>query len=145
MSKDNPLHTKEERRVHMDLQLQRYDIIKAEIKYKGMGSVQTNERPYVIISNPIGTKHATIITVMALTSKIKKLNMPVHSCIHADNDNGLTEYSMALGEQLFTISKEEVKEKLGTVTSKEEKKLIDKACFNGLFYGTEYRLEEVNA
>lgn len=52
---------------------------------------------------------------------------------------------MALGEQLFTISKEEVKEKLGTVTSKEEKKLIDKACFNGLFYGTEYRLEEVNA
>lgn len=129
----------------MDLQLQRYDIIKAEIKYKGMGSVQTNERPYVIISNPIGTKHATIITVMVLTSKIKKLNMPVHSCIHADNDNGLTEYSMALGEQLFTISKEEVKEKLGTVTSKEEKKLIDKACFNGLFYGTEYRLEEVNA
>ena len=57
----------------MDLQLQRYDIIKAEIKYKGMGSVQTNERPYVIISNPIGTKHATIITVMALTSKIKNL------------------------------------------------------------------------
>lgn len=126
----------------MDLQLQRYDIIKAEIKYKGMGSVQTNERPYVIISNPIGTKHATIITVMALTSKIKKLNMPVHSCIHADNDNGLTEYSMALGEQLFTISKEEVKEKLGTVTSKEEaKRMIDSAqgkiwidSFNGITF-----------
>ena len=86
------------------MDLQRYDIIKANIKYEG-GSVQTNERPYVIISNPIGTKHASIITVMPLTTKLKKLNMPVHSCINADNDNGLTEYSMVLGEQIKTISK----------------------------------------
>ena len=128
----------------MDLQLQRYDIIKAKIKYEGMGSVQAKERPYVIVSNPIGTKHATIITVMPLTSRIKKTNMPVHSCIDADENNGLTKYSMVLGEQIFTISKDEVREKLGTVTNKEEKRRIDKACFNGLFFGTEYRLEEVN-
>ena len=56
------------------MDLQRYDIIKAKIKYEG-GSVQTKERPYVIVSNPIGTKCATIITVMPLTSKIKKTNM----------------------------------------------------------------------
>lgn len=128
----------------MDLQLQRYDIIKAQIKYEGKGSVQVHERPYVIVSNPIGTKHATIITVMPLTSKIKKINLPVHGCIDASNENGLTSYSMALGEQLITISKDEVKEKLGSVTTKEEKKLIDRTCFNGLFYGTEYRLEEVD-
>lgn len=127
----------------MDLQLQRYDIIKAQIKYEGKGSVQVHERPYVIVSNPIGTKHATIITVMPLTSKIKKTNMPVHGCINANDENGLSSYSMALGEQLITISKDEVKEKLGSVTTKEEKKLIDRTCFNGLFYGTEYRLEEV--
>lgn len=128
----------------MDLQLQRYDIIKAQIKYEGKGSVQVHERPYVIVSNPIGTKMATIITVMPLTSKIKKTNMPVHGCINASNENGLSSYSMALGEQLITISKDEVKEKLGSVTTKEEKKLIDRTCFNGLFYGTEYRLEEVD-
>lgn len=97
------------------------------------------------MSNPIGTKHATIITVMPLTSKIKKLNMPVHGCINADDKNGLTEYSMLLGEQLITISKEEVINKLGTVTDEKEKKLIDKVCFNSLFFGTEYRLEEVTA
>lgn len=129
----------------MDLQLQRYDIIKAQIKYEGKGSVQVHERPYVIVSNPIGTKHATIITVMPLTSKIKKTNMPVHGCINANNENGLSSYSMALGEQLITISKDEVKEKLGAVVNKEEKRLIDKTCFNGLFYGTEYRLEEVRS
>ena len=69
------------------MDLQRYDIIKANVKYEG-GSVQTKERPYVIVSNPIGTKYATIITVMPLTSKIKKLNMPVHGCINADDKNG---------------------------------------------------------
>lgn len=126
------------------MDLQRYDIIKANIKYEG-GSVQTNERPYVIISNPIGTKHASIITVMPLTTKLKKLNMPVHSCINADDDNGLTEYSMVLGEQIITISKDEVIERLGSVTNQNEKRMIDKACFNGLFFGTGYRLEEARA
>ena len=125
------------------MDLQRYDVVKAKIKYIDNGSVQSKIRPYVIVSNPIGTKHATIITVMPLTSKIKKTNMPVHGCINANDENGLSSYSMALGEQLITISKDEVKEKLGSVTTKVEKKLIDRTCFNGLFYGTEYRLEEV--
>lgn len=127
------------------MDLQRYDIIKARIKYEGEGSVQAKERPYVIVSNPIGTKHATIITVMPLTSKIKKMNMPVHCCISADDNNGLSEYSMVLGEQIITISKDEVIERLGNVTNHNERKLIDKVCFNGLFFGTEYRLEEAKA
>ena len=118
------------------MDLQRYDVIKAKIKYQGEGSVQTKERPYVIISNP---------TVMPLTTKLKKINMPVHSCINADDDNGLTEYSMVLGEQIITISKDEVIERLGNITDAYERKLIDKACFNGLFFGTEYRLEEARA
>ena len=104
------------------MDLQRYDVIKAKIKYQGEGSVQTKERPYVIVSNPIGTKCATIITVMPLTSKIKKMNMPVHCCISADKNNGLTEYSMVLGEQIITISKDEVIERLGSVTNQNEKK-----------------------
>mgnify|MGYP002707213202 FL=1 len=126
------------------MDLQRYDVIKAKIKYEG-GSVQTKERPYVIVSNPIGTKHATIITVMPLTSKIKKTNMPVHGCLEANGENGLQLYSMVMGEQIITISKTEVIEKLGAVTNKEDRRIVDQTCFNGLFFGTEYRLEEVNA
>ena len=129
----------------MDLQLQRYDIIKAKIKYEGEGSVQVKERPYVVISNPIGTKYATIITVMPLTSKIKKTNMPVHGCLEANGETGLQLYSMVMGEQIITISKTEVIEKLGTITSKEDRRMVDQTCFNGLFFGTEYRLEEARA
>ena len=127
------------------MDLQRYDIVKAKIKYKGNGSVQVKERPYVIVSNPIGTKRATIITVMPLTSKIKKTNMPVHGCIEAKEENGLQLYSMVMGEQIITISKTEVTEKLGTVNKKEDRRIVDQTCFNGLFFGTGYRLEEVLA
>lgn len=127
------------------MDLQRYDIVKAKIKYKGNGSVQVKERPYVIVSNPIGTKRATIITVMPLTSKIKKTNMPVHGCIEANGENGLQLYSMVMGEQIITISKTEVTEKLGTVSKKEDRRIVDQTCFNGLFFGTGYRLEEVLA
>ena len=123
------------------MDLHRYDIIKAKIKYEG-GSVQAKERPYVIVSNPIGTKYATIITVMPLTSKIKKTNMPVHGCLEASGENGLQLYSMVMGEQIITISKNEVIEKIGTVTDREDRKIVDQTCFNGLFFGTGYKLEE---
>lgn len=96
----------------------------------------------MIVSNPIGTKHATIITVMPLTSKIKKTNMPVHGCLEANGENGLQLYSMVMGEQIITISKTEVMEKLGTIICKEDRRMIDQTCFNGLFFGTGYRLEE---
>ena len=126
------------------MDLQRYDIIKAKINYEG-NSVQANERPYVIVSNPLGTKYAPIITVMPLTSKIKKINMPCHGCIQANENNGLTLYSMALGEQITTISKDEVISKIGTITDDKNKRMIDKVCFNSLFFGTDYKLEEVMA
>lgn len=127
------------------MDLQRYDIIKANIKYEGTGSVQTKERPYVVVSNPIGTKHGTIITVMPLTSKIKKENMPVHGCIKANNVNGLSFYSMVLGEQPVTISKDEIKEKLGTITNQKEKNMINKICYNTFFFGENINWEEVLA
>lgn len=126
------------------MDLQRYDIIKAKINYEG-NSVQANERPYVIVSNPLGTKYAPIITVMPLTSKIKKTNMPCHGCIQANENNGLTLYSMALGEQITTISKDEVISKIGTITDDKNKRMVDKVCFNFLFFGTDYKLEEVMA
>ena len=48
------------------MELHRYDIIEAEIK-TASGSVQGKKRPYVIVSNESGTKHASIITIMPLT------------------------------------------------------------------------------
>lgn len=125
------------------MELHRYDIIEAEINLSG--SVQGKKRPYVIVGNELGTKHATIITIMPLTHVIKKTNMPVHGCIEAESDNGLSKYSMVLGEQPITVCKNEVIKKLGTVTNEKHRNVINKVCYNSFFYGEEINWEEVLA
>ena len=124
----------------------RYDIIEAELKIKDKsGSIQQKKRPYVIVSNELGTKNSTIITIMPLTHIIKKTYMPVHECLDVESDNGLEVYSMILGEQPQTIDKQEVIRKLGTVTNKNQKNMINKVCFNTFFFGEKINWKEVLA
>ena len=119
----------------------RYDIIEAELKIRdNSGSIQKKKRPYVIVSNEMGTKNSTIITVMPLTHIIKKTYMPVHECLEVESDNGLSVYSMILGEQPQTISKDEVKRKIGTITNGNQKNMINKVCFNSFGIIAETRI-----
>ena len=127
--------------VHMELH--RYDIIEAELKY-GSGSIQKKKRPYIIVSNEKGTTSATIITVMPLTS-VKKKRLPVHECLEARTETGLTRYSMILGEQPQTICKQEVIRKLGNVTDKKQRNNVNRVCFNTFFFGENINWEEVLA
>lgn len=126
------------------MELHRYDIIEAELDY-GKGSIQKKKRPYIIVSNEKGNKNATIITVMPLTHIIKKKHLPTHSCLTAESENGLSAYSMILGEQPQTIDKEEVIRKLGNVTNKEQRNNVNKVCFNTFFFGENINWEEVLA
>ena len=106
------------------MELHRYDIIEAELDY-GAGSIQKKRRPYIIVSNEKGTTNASIITVMPLTHIIKKQHLPVHGCLHAESETGLSMYSMILGEQPQTICKEEVIEKLGNVSDKKQRNSVN--------------------
>ena len=107
------------------MELHRYDIIEAELDY-GTGSIQKKRRPYIIVSNEKGTTNANIITVMPLTHIIKKRHLPVHGCLQAESETGLSMYSMILGEQPQTICKEEVIKKLGNVSDLRVKSSIKK-------------------
>ena len=93
------------------MELHKYDVVEAQVN-RG-GSVQGKRRPYVIVSNEIGTRKSTIVTIVPLTSVIKGLHLPVHACIEACTENGLKKYSMILGEQPQTISKNDVLRKIG--------------------------------
>lgn len=125
------------------MELHRYDIMEAELDY-GSGSIQKKRRPYIIVSNEKGTTNATIITVMPLTSA-KKKRLPVHECLEARSETGLTRYSMILGEQPQTICKEEVIRKLGNITDKSQRNNVNKVCFNTFFFGENINWEEVLA
>lgn len=126
------------------MDLHRYDIIEAELKYSS-GSIQSKQRPYIVVSNEKGTTNANIITVMPLTHVIKKKHLPVHGCLQAKTENGLSTYSMILGEQPQTICKEEVIRKLGNVTDKQQRNKVNKVCWNTFFFGEDIDWEEVLA
>lgn len=126
------------------MDLHRYDIIEAELKYRTTsGSIQKKKRPYIIVSNEKGTTNASIITVMPLTHIIKKKHLPVHVCLQAESETGLSVYSMILGEQPQTICKEEVIKKLGNVSDKKQRNSVNKVCFNTFFFGEKIDWEEV--
>ena len=126
------------------MELHRYDIIEAKLYY-GAGSIQRKRRPYIIVSNEKGTTNASIITVMPLTHIIKKEHLPVHGCLEAETETGLSMYSMILGEQPQTICKGEVIKKLGNVSNKEQRNNVNRVCFNTFFYGENINWGEVLA
>lgn len=124
----------------------RYDIIEAELKIESNnGSIQKKRRPYVVVSNEKGTKHSTIITIMPLTHVIKKQHLPVHECLEVESGNGLSVYSMILGEQPQTIDKTDVIKKLGVVNNQKQKNMINKVCYNTFFFGENIDWKEVFA
>ena len=127
------------------MDLHRYDIVEAEIKMATpSGSVQKKKRPYVIVGNEMGTKTAPTVIARPLTHIIKRKNLPVHGCIEADGETGLAWYSMVLGEQPYTLDKKyDVIRKLGSVVDKTQKNIINKVCWNTLFYGENIDWEEV--
>ncbi len=80
-------------------------------------SVQDGCRPAFIMSNDTANLHSGIVTVVPLTSKLKKSYLPTH-VILADECPAL-EPSMVLGEQLTTIGKTSLKSYVGRVSLKK--------------------------
>jgi mRNA interferase MazF len=92
-------------------------IKRGEIYYADLspvvGSEQGGTRPVLIIQNDVGNKHSGTTIVAALTTQIKH-RLPVHVYIPAKN-TGLKRDSLALCEQVRTISVERLKERVGYV------------------------------
>ena len=77
-----------------------------------MGSEQGGVRPVLIIQNDIGNKYSPTVIATAITSQINKAKMPTHIEIDA-NEYGLSKDSVVLAEQIRTIDKRRLKEKIG--------------------------------
>ena len=127
------------------MELHRYDIVEAEITMTSpSGSVQKKKRPYVLVGNDKGTMTAPIVIAMPLTSVIKKRNLPTHGCIEANDNNGLKRYSMVLGEQPYTLDKEtEIVRKIGSITDHSQRDMVNRVCWNTLFFGEDINWKEL--
>ena len=76
-----------------------------------VGSEQGGLRPVLVIQNDIGNKYSPTVIVAAITSQIKKAKLPTHIEIAAQQ--GLQKPSVVLAEQVRTIDKQRLKERVG--------------------------------
>jgi len=79
-----------------------------------VGSEQGGIRPVVIIQNDLGNKYSPTVIAAAITSQTNKNKLPTHIEIGA-NDEGLKSDSVILTEQIRTIDKSRLKEKIGHI------------------------------
>ncbi len=79
-----------------------------------IGSEQGGVRPVLIVQNDIGNKYSPTVIAAAITSQINKAKMPTHIEIDAGGF-GLSKDSVVLAEQIRTIDKKRLKEKIGHI------------------------------
>ncbi len=95
----------------MKVIVKRGDIYYADLS-PVVGSEQGGVRPVLIIQNDIGNKYSPTVIATAITSQINKAKMPTHIELDA-NEYGLSKDSVVLAEQIRTIDKKRLKEKIG--------------------------------
>ena len=77
-----------------------------------IGSEQGGIRPVIIIQNDIGNKYSPTVIAAAITSKLNKAKLPTHIEL-SSKEYGLEKDSIVLLEQIRTIDKSRLKEKIG--------------------------------
>lgn len=90
-----------------------------------VGSEQGGIRPVLVIQNDVGNKYSPTIIVAAVTSQINKAKLPTHVELGA-SAGGLSRNSVVLLEQLRTIDKQRLKERIGTLKS-DQMPTVDQA------------------
>lgn len=94
------------------MQIKRGDIYYADLS-PVVGSEQSGIRPVLIIQNDIGNKHSPTIIAIAITSK-QKSNLPTHISVEGTK-YGLDKDSVILTEQIRTLDKSRLKNKIGSI------------------------------
>lgn len=95
------------------MNIRRGDIYYADLS-PVVGSEQGGIRPVLIVQNNVGNRFSPTVIAAAITSQQSKANLPTHIPLHADS-SGLVKDSVVLLEQVRTIDKKRLKEKMGTV------------------------------
>ena len=91
--------------------IRRGDIFYADLS-PVIGSEQGGLRPVLIVQNDVGNRYSPTVIAAAITSKMGKNKLPTHIDVSAP-DVGLAKDSVILLEQIRTLDKQRLKEKMG--------------------------------
>ncbi len=94
------------------------DINRGDIYYADLspvvGSEQGGIRPVLVVQNNVGNKYSPTIIIAAITSQLSKAKLPTHIELNKDSFN-LPKDSVVLLEQIRTLDKRRLKEKLSSL------------------------------
>ena len=93
------------------MSVKRGDIYYADLS-PVVGSEQGGLRPVLIIQNDIGNRYSPTVIAAAITSRMSKTHLPTHIDIYAERA-GLAKDSVVLLEQIRTLDKRRLREKMG--------------------------------
>ena len=107
----------------MEMNIKRGDIYYADLS-PVIGSEQGGLRPVLIVQNDVGNKYSPTVIAAAITSKMGKTKLPTHIDV-VGNQVGLAKDSVILLEQIRTIDKKRLKEKMGHLDDDTMKNVND--------------------
>jgi len=112
--------------------IRRGDIYYADLS-PVIGSEQGGVRPVLVVQNDVGNKYSPTVIAAAITSQINKAKLPTHIEVDA-LQFGLSKDSVILLEQVRTIDKKRLKEKIGHLEGDLMEKVNDALSISfGLF------------
>ena len=97
----------------VDTSVKRGDIYYADLS-PVVGSEQGGVRPVLIVQNDTGNRYSPTVIAAAITSQTGKARLPTHIELAAQN-YGLTRDSVVLLEQIRTLDKRRLRERMGKV------------------------------
>lgn len=101
----------------LDLIVKKGDLFFADLS-PVIGSEQGGVRPVLVVQNDVGNKYSPTIIVAAVTSQTGKAKLPTHVQLSA-SQGGLSKDSVVLLEQLRTIDKQRLKERIGALNENQ--------------------------
>ena len=98
----------------VDTTVKRGDIYYADLS-PVVGSEQGGVRPVLIIQNDTGNRYSPTVIAAAITSQTGKARLPTHIDLPVDENCGLSRDSVVLLEQVRTLDKKRLRERMGHV------------------------------
>jgi len=87
-----------------------------------VGSEQGGIRPVLVVQNDIGNQYSPTTIILAITSQINKAKLPTHVEIDA-HTYGLERDSVILAEQIRTIDKSRLKQRIAVLREESMEKV----------------------
>ena len=79
-----------------------------------VGSEQGGIRPVLVVQNDVGNRYSPTVIVLVVTGQVNKTRLPTHVPVAAGN-TGLQKDSVVLAEQIRTLDKRRLREKIGSL------------------------------